>query len=292
MREIVIPTFYSLSQPIPELLAQLAQAGVRLIELHGDAPDGHIDLTDETAVDALAQVIETLPLDVHSVHSPFSQPSEDAWDISQPDPGKLAAALRGRRKIIRSAARLGARHVIVHVGVRERGEDRLARSRASLAELVELARETSVKIAVENLPPDHLGGSLAEVKWVLDGLDPEVVGFCLDTGHAMLGEDPLADYIRALGDRMLGIHWHANNCEDDAHLFPGVGETEWDGFFAALDEVGYDLPVTVEAVPPDTASLEEALTAVRTALQEKRAPELPCAAPHELRESGASSALP
>ena len=49
MMDIVIPTFYSLSQPIPELLEALAEAGVRLVEIHGDAPDRHIDLTDESA---------------------------------------------------------------------------------------------------------------------------------------------------------------------------------------------------------------------------------------------------
>ena len=85
MREIVIPTFYSMTQPISRTLEQLAALGVRLVELHGDAPDTHLDLTDRDAMDALAQVVRGLPLEVHSVHCAFSQPSEEAWDISQPD---------------------------------------------------------------------------------------------------------------------------------------------------------------------------------------------------------------
>ncbi len=266
MRDIVIPTFYSMSQPISKTLAELAAAGVRLIEVHGDAPDTHIDLTDDAATDDLGRVVKGLPLEVHSVHCAFSQPSEEAWDISQPEESKRAAALRSRTKVIRASARLGTHHVTVHPGVRHRGEERLARSRASLAELAEAARDAGTRIAVENLQPDHLGGSLAEMQRLLDGLDPALVGFCLDTGHAMLGEDTPGDYIRALGDRMLGIHWHGNDCSDDAHLFPDVGRQEWNGFFAALDEVGYSLPVTLEAVPPATTSLHEALRSVRAAL--------------------------
>ncbi len=129
-----------------------------------------------------------------------------------------------------------------------------------------------MRIAVENLLPDQLGGSLAEMESLLDGLDPAVVGFCLDTGHAMLGQDPPCDYIRALGGRMFGIHWHGNENSEDTHHFPDVNHAKWDEFFAALDEVGYDLPVTLEAVPPPGTSLEQALRSVRAALQEERAP--------------------
>jgi sugar phosphate isomerase/epimerase len=272
VREPVIPTFYSLSKPIPQLLDDLVNAGVRLIELHGDEPEHHIDLTGETEIDSLAQVVARLPLTVHSVHCAFSKPSEEAWDISHPDARKREAALERRTQVIKSAARLGAHHVIIHVGVRERGEERLAYSRASLERLVEIARGAGVRIAVENLPPDHLGGSLAEIQCMLEGLDGEVAGFCLDTGHAMLGADRPADYIRALGHRMLAIHWHANDCADDDHLFPGADGTDWRDFFTALDEVNYESPVTIEAVPPDGVSIDEAVREARVALRERRTP--------------------
>jgi sugar phosphate isomerase/epimerase len=272
MREIVVPTFYSMSQPISKTLEQLAAAGVRLVELHGDAPETHLDVTDEDAMNALAQVVRALPLEVHSVHCAFSQPSEEALDISQPDDAKRAAALRNRVKVVKASARLGAHHVVVHPGARRHSTEQLARSRASLAELADIAQDAGTRIAVENLPPDQLCGSLAEMQSLLEGLDPAVVGLCLDTGHAMLGRDALGDYIRALGNRMLGIHWHGNNTSEDTHHFPDVAHAEWDEFFAALDEVGYDLPVTLEAVPSAGTSLEEAFRSVRAALQGERAP--------------------
>lgn len=274
MREIVVPSFVSMSQPVAEAMAQLAAVGVRLVELLADAPDRHIDLADENAVRALSEAVNRLPLSVYSVHCGFSYPSEDAWDVSQPDEAARAAALRRHAQVVRGSALLGAHHVVIHPGVRHRGEDRLRHSCSSLAELAEVAREAGTVVAVENLPPDHLCGSLAEMQQVLDDLDPAVVGFCLDTGHAMLGEDTLGDYIQALSDRMIGIHWHASDHGDDAHLFPDVEHGEWDEFFAALDAVGYSRPVTVEAVPAPTTPLEEAIRSVRAALQGVRTPHL------------------
>lgn len=267
MREVVAPTFYALSKPISEGLKSLAAAGVRLIEVHGDEPDTHIDLMDESQVDALAALVGSLPIEIHSVHCAFSRPSEDFWDISQLDETKREAAIRNRIKVLGATARLGARHMIIHPGVEALGADRLANCRAGLARLAETAREIGIMIAVENLPPGYLGESVSEMKQVLSGLDPEVVGFCLDTGHAMLSHDTPTDFIRALGDRMIAIHWHGNDGTDDQHLFPGDGRTEWNGFLAALDEVGYDLPITVEAVPPEGMPLEEAARAIRAILR-------------------------
>jgi sugar phosphate isomerase/epimerase len=266
MREIVVPTFLSLFQPIGRTLQQIADSGVRLVELHGDAPETHLDLTNEDAVEALVQVVRGLPVQVHSVHCAFSHPSEEAWDISHPEEDKRLAALDRRAQVIRASGRLKAQHVVMHPGGRPRDDGRLARCRDGLLHLTDVAREVRMRIAVENPPPDHLGGTLTEMVWLLDRLDPEVVGFCLDTGHATLGQEPLADYLRALGDRLISLHWHENDAGTDAHLLPEVGDGKWDGFLAALDAVGYDLPITLEAAPPLTSSLEEALRPIRAAL--------------------------
>jgi len=268
MKRIVAPTFLSLDRPLAEVLGQVARAGVRLIELHGDAPDKHIDLTDEDAVSAVSRAAAELGLEVHSVHSPFSNPSEEDWDISQPDQTRRARAIESHAKVIRAAAKLGASHVVIHAGVRNRTGFRSAQCRASLEELSQVAREAGIRIAVENLPPDYLVGSVEDVRRMIEGLDPGVVGFCLDTGHAMLGRDSPTDYVRAFHDRLLGVHWHYNDGKDDTHLFPSHEDSDWRGFLAALAEIGYDLPVTVEAVPPDGISLRDAFRAAREAFGE------------------------
>jgi len=279
MREIVVPTFLSLFQPLARTLAQIAASDVQLVELHGDAPDTHVDLTDPAAVEALARVVRGVPLQIHSVHCAFSQPSEEAWDISHPEEKTRVAALDRRATVVKASVRLGAQHVVMHPGGRPRSEARLAHCREGLAHLAEVARAAGVKIAVENPPPDHLAGPLAEMEVLLDGLDPAVLGFCLDTGHATLGQDSLDDYLRVFGDRLIGIHWHENDSGEDAHLFPEVDDGRWDGFLAALDAVGYDRPITLEAAPPLTSSLQEALRPLRAALQGQRVSRRPAYSP-------------
>ncbi len=148
----------------------------------------------------------------------------------------------------------------------------MAQSRASLASLAEVAALAGTRIAVENLPPHHLGGSLREMEQLLAGLDPAVVGFCLDTGHAMLGGDPLGDYVRTLGRRIFAIHWHGNDRVEDSHHFPQVAQGEWDRFLADLDEVGCYVPITIEAAPPSSVRLRDALAPVRAVLQAERVP--------------------
>jgi sugar phosphate isomerase/epimerase len=105
---------------------------------------------------------------------------------------------------------------------------------------------------------------------LLEGIDAAVVGLCLDTGHAMLGEDPPGDYVRALGDRIFGIHWHTNDGLGDAHLLPDVHQREWDEFFTALDEAGCSVPVTLEVDFQPATTLDEALRSARAALRGSR----------------------
>ena len=267
MREVVVPTYFTEHEPIGTALDRYAAAGVRLVELHGDAPRTHIDLTDGAAVDALSRDRHGLRLAVHSVHAPYSQPGEDAWDISQPDEGRRSAALRNHGKVIKSAARLGANHVVIHPGVRQRGEGRLERCRASMACLAESAREAGTRVALENLPPDFLGSSVAEMIHLLAGSDPAAAGVCLDTGHAMLGGDPPVAYVRALGDRIFGLHWHTNDGLGDAHLIPDIRHAEWGEFFTALDAAGCTALVTLEVDFPPGTTLNEAIRSIRAALQ-------------------------
>jgi sugar phosphate isomerase/epimerase len=110
---------------------------------------------------------------------------------------------------------------------------------------------------------------------MLDGIDPEVAGLCLDTGHAMLGEDTPADYVRAMGHRILGIHWHTNDGSSDAHLIPDIRQAAWAEFFAALDEAGCEVPVTVEVDFPPMTTLDDALRSIRAALHGSRALRFP-----------------
>lgn len=268
MRELVIPTFVSMKHPLREGMQILADAGVRLIEVHGDAPDLHIDLLDDGVTDRIDEAIEGTPIRVHSVHCAFTQPSEECWDISNPDANARSAAIHNWKTVIRVGARLNARHVTFHSGTPLKSPKRTRNCLACLLEITETARELGVMIAFENLPPHYMGGSVEEISEVLDAADPAVAGFCLDTGHAMIGRNSIEDYIRAFGSRMIAIHWHSGLEGSDAHVFPSLAEADWRGFFMELNRVRYDLPIIVESAPPDELPLADAVRAVEDMLAE------------------------
>ena len=247
MRQLVVYTDRLQRQPAAEALSFLAQAGATLAEISGLAPATHIDLADETAVAALADALTDLPIQAYSLHAPTIQPSKATWDISQVDEDKRQLAVQGNINILRAGAMLGVHHIVIHPGVDSSSPEQLANSRASLQQLAEVAQDWGLQIAVENLPLGYLGDSLPQMQQLLEGLNPDIVGLCLDTGHANLGPHTPADYIRAFPHHLIAIHWQDNHGTKDEHLFPGVGSMVWEDFFAALNEVGYDLPVTLEA---------------------------------------------
>lgn len=70
---------------------------------------------------------------------------------------------------------------------------------------------------------------------------------CLDIGHTVLvGEDPVA-MIHTMGSRIQALHIHDNNYHDDSHTLAGTGKMPMTDIFAALKEVGYTGPYTLEA---------------------------------------------
>lgn len=99
----------------------------------------------------------------------------------------------------------------------------------------ELFANTRSGLAVENVferDPDVLLDLCSR-------FSDERIGFCLDVGHARVFSDTaLADWIAALGDRILEVHLHDNLGEKDDHLAPGRGNADleplWD-YLAACE---------------------------------------------------------
>ncbi len=82
---------------------------------------------------------------------------------------------------------------------------------------------------------------------------------CLDIGHTVLvGVDP-CQMIRTMGSRIGTLHVHDNDYHKDLHLAPGLGSMDYDAITAALKEIGYKGPFTLEC---HTCSLDQEGTAL------------------------------
>ena len=58
-----------------------------------------------------------------------------------------------------------------------------------------------------------------------------------DTNHSLREDN--AHFIRALGNKIVTLHVSDYDFTDERHLLPLEGKNDWEGIFAALEEIGY-----------------------------------------------------
>jgi D-psicose/D-tagatose/L-ribulose 3-epimerase len=188
-------------------------------------------------------------------------------DVSADDPDQRERGVDYLRTCIDIAAAVGAPHVAGPMfsatgKARLLPEDARERQRRwaadGLARAADYAGERGVRLAIE--PLNRFETDL--VNTVEQGLDlcerigADNVGLLVDTFHMNIEEKALGAALRAAGDRVFEVH----ACENDRGA-PGSGHVPWDDVFAALEAIGYDGLVAIEAFTPQ---IEEIARAVST----------------------------
>ena len=151
---------------------------------------------------------------------------------------------------------LGAKVCVVHPGIRSTEEEN-AEFYLSLADV---ARETGVKIGVENAydwkenDPTASPAACSDhirIKSLLDRLPEDVFVACIDIGHASLqGLDTSpAQMIESLGKRVGALHIHDVDLINDNHAIPFSLKVDYNPVIAALKKTGYKGDITLEADP-------------------------------------------
>jgi sugar phosphate isomerase/epimerase len=101
----------------------------------------------------------------------------------------------------------------------------------SLAELVEYARPSGVRLGLENRYHISDFPGLDEMDTLLNLFHEKSVGYWYDVGHAhtldRLGFYPHEAWLQKFGSRIMGVHFHDVKGLDD-HFAPGLGEVNWD----------------------------------------------------------------
>ena len=137
-----------------------------------------------------------------------------------------------------------------------------------LGRFAPIAKELGITICIENLYT-NIGGHLIEstgcnakksaerIDRFNDRYGAEVLGFCLDTGHANLVGLPFEDFIKTLGQRLKVLHVHDNDGIRDLHQIPFVfsrarensSSTDWPGFISGLRSIHFDKVLNFETAP-------------------------------------------
>ena len=165
-------------------------------------------------------------------------------------------------QVFEFASILGAKQAIVHPLQEGRyygNEKRLFEMNMEFySSLAPIAKETGVKVAIENMFQRHpITGFIVddvcadphELALYYDTLnDPDNFTVCLDLGHVAVCNREPQDAIRILGrDRLGALHVHDVNYREDSHTLPGVGRIWWDAVTTALADIDYQGEFTLEA---------------------------------------------
>jgi sugar phosphate isomerase/epimerase len=162
-------------------------------------------------------------------------------DIVNPDEKGLTATLAELKQWLELFAAIGVKAGVLHPGggkARAAGwsERRIADARtATLRELTDFLADKPLSIALENC-----GETIEQMTAMVDAVDSDKLGHCLDTGHLnMIGGDQ-GEYIRRCGAKLIALHIADNLGECDDHMLPhSAGTVDWSDVVSALREVGY-----------------------------------------------------
>lgn len=119
--------------------------------------------------------------------------------------------------------------------------------------LVEYASKNGMQVAFETVFEDmnvpRFCSDVNDLCALVDRYGTKTVGICWDTGHAKVSyKDKQPDALKIAKDRVICTHVHDNVYSKDLHMFPFLGDTNWNELMAAFKEIGYKGDFTLELV--------------------------------------------
>lgn len=182
-----------------------------------------------------------IPGVVNSVH--WNKP------LSDPDPAVRAKGVSALEAAIRQCEAIGGGSVLLVPAVVNKQvsyADAYARSQAEIARVLPLARESGVRIAIENVWNSFLLSPLEAARYT-DEIGADVMGWHFDVGNIVNYGWP-EHWVRTLGDRIirLDVKEYSRKRRDDEGLWKGFGveigegDCDWPAVMEALNEIGYN----------------------------------------------------
>jgi protein FrlC len=242
-----------------EAVQLLLGQGVDIIE----APPSFLLDFDDADVQSNSERLMSAGIRINVCHGPFA----DADDISVLDPVARAEALDRQLVALRRTALTGAHCMVVHPsGPVEAGEmgARYDNLRAGLEVMLKTAEQAGVKIALENMLPNLLCSTSADLRTLLDEFDTPLLSVCFDVGHANICPENITQAIGALQDRIIAFHLHDNDGTRDIHVQPPYGSIDWPALVSKLLSMNFERPFSIECDPWNQAPLSVMLREMRS----------------------------
>lgn len=212
-----------------------------------------------------------------------------------PNPQQRQRVVEHLCKVIRAAPQVGVSVVNTFIGrdPQKTVEENLELVRQVWPPIVAEAQKAGVRLGIEHCPmlfsddqwPGGWNVASTPMIWrqlfnYFDSLAPGVVGLNFDPSHLVWQGIDIGRAIREFGSRL--VHVHAKDERIDRERLyevgiygykwhvpklPGLGEVDWNAFFAALTDVGYRGPVCIEV---EDRAYETSLDTRKRALRQSR----------------------
>ena len=236
------PTPFSPFQPElwRKALAEVAQAGYQAVELA---------ITDPARLDPdqAAEALQEAGLRLSSLTTGQAAAIE-GLSLSSPDESVRKRAIARIKAHMRFAKSFGA---VVIVGLLRGADGDLSLLAGSLKECASF--DPDVKLALEplNRYESKLINTVEEALEVVEGVGADNLGVLFDTFHANIEEAAPAQSILKAGSRLYHVH-----LADSNRWIPGHGHLDFPPLLEALDRIGYQGALVVEALlKPSPAAL-------------------------------------
>ena len=125
--------------------------------------------------------------------------------------------------------------------------------------IIETAEKFGVNIAIENQGnPEYLDLVFRNVK-------SDRLCFCFDSGHENF-YSPDLDLLELYGEKLIALHLHDNNGEEDAHALPFTGHVRRERIANHLRKIHYTGAIALETLNKGFESVENPVEFLRIAL--------------------------
>lgn len=205
-----------------QAVEQMQAAGATHVELMLDGGQWN---NFHLRVDELADSLRRSDI-CYAVHTPV-------WEANLTCENSLlrAAVLEGYKQSIVFAARLGARHVVIHPGFcnapcfdKVQGQKRAAEA---IDRLFTFNKAYGLRLLIENVGTPTT--SLYTMEQYIDFCNalPVEGGALVDVGHAHISGWDFERLFTGLGGRLTAMHLHDNDGSSDSHCPIGEGSIDW-----------------------------------------------------------------
>ena len=200
-------------------------------------------------VQGLRKLSDSISIICNQAHAPFASQIYGDCEYNEKMFPRLVCS-------IECAAILGAKTIVIHpIHHLSKELDEYSINKEFYEKLLPYAEKAGVIICTENMwQRDERRGYIIEsvcstgerFKKLIDTINSPYLKGCLDFGHGELVGEPAAETAEILGDRMIAVHVHDNDCLSDQHTLPYLGRIDWERLYSSLRKIHYSGDFTFE----------------------------------------------